>query len=552
VWDLVAFYPARSSWPPHVRPVVVDGDPLRFAASLWLRARRLRYDDVVVCAADAGRADALRMLLSFVALIPARRRRLLDRHGTTRTIAATGLGGLAAAAVTPPLLLLARAATRLVLALCRPGSSRRPPVRRGRRTAIVIPILPDLSHTFVYREALALAERHPEWDVLVLERGTAPVLHREAEDLAVRAQPVSRPSPNAYLVGYLRHCLMRPRTMAALIRSVAPHTASFVAGARPHDVDAFLRLQYLDHSNHVAPGLVFAEHLRRADIGYVHVWGATYPALRALVAHRLLGVRVSLSTFVDFEYETPFHMLPEKLDATSFVVACTAFCASRLHARHPVANGKVRVLHHALPRRYPEEKPRRDHDGRSRLVYVGRFVPKKGIDTLLHACRLLMTRGVAVSCHLYGGGDEELRLRDLARALDLTGAVHFEGAIPNQEIYRAMNTDDVFVCPSRPMPDGERDGIPVTLLEAMAAGITVVTTRTSGIPELVDDAVNGYLVAPDDPGALADVLARVLTSPAARQLVADAARRTVRERFALEDSADTLDRWISREIASTP
>jgi glycosyltransferase involved in cell wall biosynthesis len=245
-------------------------------------------------------------------------------------------------------------------------------------------------------------------------------------------------------------------------------------------------------------------------------------------------------------------MLPEKLDAAGFVVACTAFCAGRLDAARPGLDGKIRVLRHALPRGYGDRSPLRAPDGTSRLVYVGRFVPKKGLDVLLRAGRLLLDRGVPVRCHLYGGGPEEARLRELVVALGLDDVVRFEGAIANQDLYRAMNADDVFVCASREMPDGERDGIPVTLLEAMAAGITVVTTRVSGIPELVEDGVNGYLVAPDDPAALAAMLARVLTDPGARRAVADAARRTVRERFALEDAAATLDGWISREIASTP
>jgi glycosyltransferase involved in cell wall biosynthesis len=282
----------------------------------------------------------------------------------------------------------------------------------------------------------------------------------------------------------------------------------------------------------------------------VHVWGATYPAVRALVAHELLGIRVSVSTFVDFDYPTPFHMLGDKLDAADFVVACTAYCATRLRAVAPHLDGKVRVLRHSLPRAYADGKARRPRDGRSRLVYVGRFVPKKGLDVLLAACARLRDRGVPVSLHLYGAGPEQARLFRMAAELGVADRVRFEGAVANQDLYGTMNADDVFVVPSRLVPDGERDGIPVTLLEAMAAGITVVTTRVSGIPELVRDGVNGYLVEPEDPAALADTLARVLGSAEARERVADAARRTVRERFALEDQAARLDAWISRETAS--
>ena len=199
---------------------------------------------------------------------------------------------------------------------------------------------------------------------------------------------------------------------------------------------------------------------------------------------------------------------------------------------------------------YTEGKPLRPRDGRSRVVYVGRFVAKKGLDTLVEACARLRERGVPVDCRFYGTGEEEPALRALAARRGVGACVRFEGPIPNERFYDALNRDDVLVVPSRLMPDGERDGIPVVLLEAMAAGVTVVSTPVSGIPELVEDGVNGYLVPPDDPGALADTLARLLAEPAARARVAEAARRTLRERFELGASAARLAEWISRESAS--
>jgi len=518
-----------------------------FALRLWLRALRLRYASAVICAADAGRLEPLRILLAYVALLPVRRRRLVDRHGAVLTLDAAGAPAIAAALATPLLLALARLVTRIGRAVVPTAVPRAP---RGDRTAILVPVLPDLSHTFVYREVLALVGRRPDWDILVLERGTPGVVHAEADALGTIARDVPRLTPNRYLLAYLRYWLVRPRAMAGTVRAVAPNTATFGPEAAPDDPFVFLQLAFLDHSNHVAQGLVLAEHLRRTGIGSVHVYGATYPAVRAFVAHRLLGVRMSLSTFVDYEYPTPFHMLPEKLRASRFVAVCSAFCRARLAARFPDLADRLRVVHPSLPPDYGDAPDFRPRDGRSRLVFVGRFVPKKGLVTLVEAAGRLRDRGVRVTCHLYGGGEEEAALRALVTRLGLDASVRFEGPIANQDFYRAMNPDDVFVCPSREMPDGERDGIPVALTEAMAAGITVVSTPVSGIPELIDDGVNGFLVPPEDPAALADLLARLLASPEARAKVAAEARRTVRERFSVETAADALAGWISRETTS--
>jgi glycosyltransferase involved in cell wall biosynthesis len=183
-------------------------------------------------------------------------------------------------------------------------------------------------------------------------------------------------------------------------------------------------------------------------------------------------------------------------------------------------------------------------------VFVGRFVEKKGLDTLLDSLRLLTEDEVAFTAHLYGSGPLESALRTRSRALGLDDRVFFEGPLRNQDFYTAVNHDDVFVCPSRYLPDGERDGIPVTLLEAMAAGITVVSTTISGIPELIVPDVNGYLVVPDDPGALARTLRDLLEHPDRRAAVRQAAVATIRRQFMVETSAGHLAEWITQESES--
>jgi glycosyltransferase involved in cell wall biosynthesis len=269
-----------------------------------------------------------------------------------------------------------------------------------------------------------------------------------------------------------------------------------------------------------------------------------------LVAHRLLGIPFSVSTFVDFDYVTPFHMLPEKFGSARFVVTCTGYCAERLRTRLPELASRLRVLHHALPANYASAPVFRADEGPPRLVYVGRFVAKKGIDTLVRACAFLRDWSVPFSCHLYGAGEGREGLESLVDELGLNDRVKFEGAIPNERFYSTMTRGDLFVCPCRYMDDGERDGIPVTFLETMAAGITVVTTPVSGIPELVTDGYNGFLVPPDDPRALAERLRGLLRDEDLRASVGEAAKRTIQEGFTIERSIDRLDSWISRENGS--
>ena len=163
------------------------------------------------------------------------------------------------------------------------------------------------------------------------------------------------------------------------------------------------------------------------------------------------------------------------------------------------------MLHHALPSDYGVEPRFRSAGGRPRVVFVGRSVAKKGLDTLIAASARLASKGARFSVHLYGEGEELPRLRQLVQESGLERFVHFEGPIPNEAFYSTVRPADRFISPSKYMSDGDRDGIPVTLLEAMAAGITVVSTRVSAIPELISDGVNLFLVPPADPAALTEV-----------------------------------------------
>jgi glycosyltransferase involved in cell wall biosynthesis len=522
----------------------VTGGSLFTVLRVLLRTVLRRRADLVVCCHDVQQASSLESLLEFVSVLPARQRILIDAAGIRRPIPAATARSALAAMLVVPLLAATALATRVGLCIWRDQQDASPSRARGSVTAIVLPKLPDLSHTFVYREVLGLKRRHPEYLLVSLERGAPPVVHGDAAALLALTTFVPVLSTAAYLWAYLRAWFRQPADLARVVRLFQAQ-----GDGRP-DPFCFIRLEHLQHSSYPARGFMLAEFARRHGIGYMHVYGSTYPALRALVAHQLLGIRYSVSTYVDFERPSPYHMLSTKFAHAEFVVACTAFCVTRLRALAPDLESKWRILHHALPAGQGDRAVLRPQDGTIRLVYVGRFALKKGIDTLVDACALLRERGAAFACDLYGAGEEQPALERLVADRRLSGIVTFRGPIQNDRIYSVMNRDDVFVSPSRSLPDGERDGIPVTLLEAMAAGITVVTTTVSGIPELVVDGHNGYMVAPDDPGALAERLFTLLSCPELKTVVSAAACDTIRRHFSLESAVEQLGQWITRETVS--
>jgi glycosyltransferase involved in cell wall biosynthesis len=203
------------------------------------------------------------------------------------------------------------------------------------------------------------------------------------------------------------------------------------------------------------------------------------------------------------------------------------------------------LTYHGLDaKRFPAPHRLPGPDGRdparpARLLGVARLVPKKGIELLLEALARLPAELHWRYEHV-GGGPLRDPLAGLAARLGLAGRVTWRGPLPQDEVLAAYRAADLFVLASRIAPDGDRDGLPNVLLEAGATELAIVASRVAAVPELVEAGVNGWLVPPDDPGALAQTLAAAICDPAARLRLGRAGRRRVLGRFAMEPGIDRL------------
>jgi glycosyltransferase involved in cell wall biosynthesis len=240
----------------------------------------------------------------------------------------------------------------------------------------------------------------------------------------------------------------------------------------------------------------------------------------------------------------PHGWLRRKLLAAEFVVTCTE--ANVEHLRRIAPEARIHRVYHGLnadfARLIAGSSPTPAANGRLRILGVGRLVAKKGFDVLVEACGALSRRGVPFEALIVGQDDkagDELRRR--IAGLGLGDRVALPGAMSQAELLAEYRRASALCMPCRVLPD-DRDGIPNVLVEAMAAGAPVVASAVSGIPELVDDGVNGLLVEPEQPEVLADALLRLHDDPALAARLSDAARATVRERF----DGDRL----ARELAS--
>jgi glycosyltransferase involved in cell wall biosynthesis len=188
---------------------------------------------------------------------------------------------------------------------------------------------------------------------------------------------------------------------------------------------------------------------------------------------------------------------------------------------------------------------------RYRVGTLGRLVEKKGVEDLLRAMATLQDRSWQWQLSVAGDGPLRPRLEALAGELGIRDRVRFEGALGHAAVERWMQSLDVFALACKADARGDMDGIPVVLMEAMSQRVPVVSTRLSGIPELVIHERTGLLADPADPASLAAQLHRMLDSPMLRQRLSDAAVAHVQAEFGLDVNLDRLMRYFPAAVMAT-
>jgi glycosyltransferase involved in cell wall biosynthesis len=383
---------------------------------------------------------------------------------------------------------------------------------------------PSLSQTFVLSEVLALERFGVS---LRIFSGKDPVPGPVHEEVAnVRA-------PVAYL-SLRRH--WRP-ALSANLRMVRDTPSSYLQTlleaaryARWGVVRRFFEAAFL------------ADTLRRDPVSHLHAHFATAPALIAMFVHRLIDLPFSFTAHArDIYVDTDPRQLQAEMRAARAVVTVSEYNRRHLARILGPDGDKVRCIHNGLDLRSFPFHPVESNDRRpSVIVSVGRLIEKKGFPDLIVAIDLMRGRLHNVTVQIIGSGPLRTQLEQEVRLRGLQGRIVFLGAQPLTAVRNALRDATVFVLPCTVAQDGDRDGIPTVLLEAMATGAPVVSTSVSGIPELVEPERTGLLVPPSDPASLAHALERLLGDPDLRRRLSWNARAAIEERFTADAAARQL------------
>ncbi len=382
------------------------------------------------------------------------------------------------------------------------------------------------------------ADSHPRHRVVDLIRATPEYLTPTA---SVSSAPFS-----AWLRTHL------PRFAPALRRVVRRHPAGMAKAfgtlsaelGRSRRSDGRIRRPFIRewlHAVEVVDRLGSTPSVRHLHAHYAH--GATSIAWFASLITGLSFSFTGHAKDIYADASNPAGVLRRKLEAARFAVTCTGTNQRMLESVAPAAT--VHCLYHGLnidfSRLLESRPPSRKPLERFRILSVGRLVRKKGFDILIGAAALLRQAGLAFEVVIIGNdGDHAADLRRLIAALDLQAHVTIVGPQDQARLFDEYHRAHVFCLPCRVLADGDRDGIPNVLMEAMACGTPVITTDVSGIPEVVQHEKNGLLVAAENAPALAAALTRASRENALMTHMAEAARRTAREHFDGDRLADRL------------
>ena len=406
-----------------------------------------------------------------------------------------------------------------------------PNTGEGAQLGYIIRMFPQTSETFIANEILLLEGLGIPLRVFSYRKPREGVRHEVVRRIE---------TPIEYLVDPLwRHPLRLLRASWAVYRLYPARFRKAVRYVLGHS----LRRRRANDLQRLFQAAYLARLLAGSRVRHLHAHFARGATEVATLASMMTGVPYSFTAHAGDIYTATPDDLREKVAGAEFVVTCTRANQEYLHRlldedqRH-----KIKLSYHGVDLEKFGIRTNTRPVRPPLFLSAGRLVEKKGFLYLLEACRILKDRGYRFRCLIVGEGPQRRNLENTAATLGLDGVVHLPGSCSQEELLFFYRQATAFILPCTVVDNGDRDGIPNVLLEAMAVGLPVISTPVSGIPEVIQHGHNGLLSPERDPDALASAVELVLDDAALRERLRSNARAAVVERF---DSRRNIERLAS-------
>ena len=285
--------------------------------------------------------------------------------------------------------------------------------------------------------------------------------------------------------------------------------------------------------------IYLCDAINRRKINRLHAHFAALPATAANIISQLLKIPFSFTAHAhDIFVKNDF--LEDNIKNAEFFVAVSEYNKKYLLEKFSgIPADKIKVIHCGVDtERFKPQSVART--GTITILSGGRLVEKKGFTYLINACRLLSEKGIKFRCDIFGDGPLKEKLLNKINESGMEGIINLLGAVDRDKLLQLLNGSDLFVLPSIIVKDGDRDGIPVVLMEAMACGKPVISTNISGIPELVVSMENGILVPEKNITELAQAIETLFDNRGLRESLGLKARQKVIGKFSINKNIDML------------
>ncbi len=391
---------------------------------------------------------------------------------------------------------------------------------------------PVLSETFVLNEILALEAQGVPVHIYAIQRPNDPCFHEDLAKLQARINYIPQ-------IGNLKWLLRRNWQLAKRAPKAYLRTLGY----------ALIKLRPILIWRFLQAGMV-AVDARGKGIQHFHAHFAGSATTVTSMASKLSGIPYSFTAHaVDiYKNRVSTRVLARKMSGADFVITISDVNRDYLSGFANGSASKIVIVRNGIDLLRFVPNGAGPHTPFT-LLCVARLIEKKGHAVLIDACRRLRDRGHSFQCLIVGQGILGRRIRDLIQQAGLQDEVHLLGPKKQGEILDLYHSSDLFVLPCQVTADGNRDGLPVSIVEALACGLPVVSTPVTGIPEAVKHGENGLLMPAGDPESLADGIESLMHDREIYERFRAAAHRSVQTQFDIQATAGQLSQLFERPRA---
>ena len=413
--------------------------------------------------------------------------------------------------------------------------------RSDKQIGYLLRSYPRLSQTFVLNEILALEQIGISIQIFALSNPREKVVQMQVDQVQAPVHYLDEDLQSRSLTSRLNENALVARLhfrgyLSSLVYIVANREIDkgYTASSR---WECFLQAVHLIYL------LVLNERRTGKKIDHLHAHFAHDPALIAYLVHRIAGIPFSFTAHARDLFQVPETSLNDRIRQARAVITCCGSNLEYLNKIAPSQKSKFSLIYHGVNLKdfQPVSNPGANSTSHAPLILsVGRLVEKKGFQDLLEALFIVKKSGEDFQCAIYGDGPLAKQLEEWIEGHGMTGEVSLKGDRTQQELISVYQDAALFILTPILTEDGDRDGIPNVLVEAMAVGLPVITTAVSWIPELVEHNRNGLLYQSHDAQSIASGIIELLRNAEKRRQLGEAGSKKVREQFDVTQAAKRL------------